>query len=110
MGAMQNNDRGGGKGSKGRGKTRNMDRLAVFSKGSPSDGADWGGCDPARVQAVVVAITALGGACTFGLSRDMGAHSLTLMLDGERQTMWFNGGADLDEELGTVLGTLQALD
>ena len=72
--------------------------------------ADWGGCDPARLQAVVVAITALGGAVTLGLSRDLGAHSLTLLLDGNRTTLWFNGNADLDMELEGVKATLDTLE
>ena len=97
-------------GAGGRGSTDNRKRLAAFARGGDSSGADWGGCDPARLQGVIASITALGGAVTFGLSRDKGAHSLTLLLDSEKQTLWFNGGADLDEELDDVLGTIAALD
>jgi hypothetical protein len=57
----------------------------------------------------VQAITSRGGACTFGLSRDGGAHSLTLMLNQERETLWFNGDADLDVELEQVWQTLETL-
>ena len=95
--------------NKNRGSTNNMSRLEAFAKASPSSGADWGGCTAVKIQAVVVAITELGGAVTIGLSRDMGAHSLTLLLDGSRETLWFNGNADLDEELDTVLATLATL-
>lgn len=94
---------------KKRGSTRNPDRLAAFARASNSTGADWGGCDAIGVQAVVVAITELGGAVTFGLSRDKGAHSLTLLLDGSRQTLWFNGDANLGEELEGVKQTLDAM-
>ena len=94
---------------KTRGSVRNTDRLAAFSSGKGEGGADWGTCDPTRLQAVVIGITALGGAVTFGLSRDMGAHSCTLLLDGNRTTLWFNGGADLDEELDGVAATLADL-
>jgi hypothetical protein len=93
-----------------RGSTRNADRLAAFTSGSGKGKADWGACDPARIQAVLVGITQLGGAATFGLSRDLGAHSLTLLLDGNRTTLWFNGNADLDEELEGVVDTLGTLE
>lgn len=95
---------------KARGSTRNTDRLAAFSGRNGKGTADWGACDPARLLAVVVGITEMGGAITFGLSRDLGAHSLTLMLDGHRTTLWFNGNADLDEELEGVKATLGTLE
>lgn len=110
MGAMQNNEKSGGKGKKTRGTVRNTDRLQAFASGGETGQADWGNCDPKRVQAVVVGITKVGGAVTFGLSRDLGAHSLTLLLDGSRQTLWFNGGADLDEELDQVVETLSQME
>ncbi len=93
-----------------RGSTRNVDRLSAFSSGVGKGQADWGTCDPARLQAVVVGITALGGAVTLGLARDMGAHSLTLLLDGNRTTLWFNGNADLDRELEAVADTIASID
>lgn len=96
-------------GGKGRGSTNNKRRLDAFQKGVGSTPGDWGGCDPRRLQAVLVAITGLGGAVTFGLSRDGGAHSVTLLLDGERETLWFNGNAELDEELDMVIGALDAM-
>ncbi len=101
--------RSSGPAKKTRGSTRNTDRLAAFSSGTGKGGAGWGTCDPARLQAVVVAITELGGAITLGLSRDLGAHSLTLLLDGNRTTLWFNGNADLDEKLVEVETTLEQI-
>lgn len=92
-----------------RGSTRNTDRLAAFASGQGTGAADWGTCDPARLQAVLVGITTLGGAVTFGLSRNLGAHSLTLLLDGNHSTLWFNGDADLDEKLDEVVATLDSL-
>lgn len=106
---MQNNAQKHGAKAKSRGSVRNGDRLSAFTGGKESGSADWGACDPKWLQAVVVAITSLGGAITFGLSRDQGAHSLTLMLDDSRQTMWYNGAANLDEELASVKATLDAL-
>lgn len=110
MGARQSNERYG-KAKKGsRGSTNNASRLAAFSRGNAASGGDWGGCDAQRLQAIVVGITRLGGAVTFGLSRDKGAHSLTLLLDDSRQTLWFNGDADLDAELLSVSETLGAIE
>ena len=110
MGAMQNNVQKTAGKKKSRGSVRNNDRLQAFAKGSGTATGDWGGCDCGRLQAVVVAITRLGGAITFGLSRDGGAHSLTLLLDGGRETLWFNGGADLDMQLDDVIATLDTLE
>lgn len=110
MGAMQNNGSETKKSRGSRGSTKNVDRLAAFASGTKAGGGDWGGCDATRLQTVVIGITRLGGAVTFGLSRDKGAHSLTLLLDDSRQTLWFNGDADLDDELDTVAATLASLD
>jgi len=92
-----------------RGSTNNKNRLEAFGNVSASGKADWGGCSPDKLQGVVVGITGLGGAITLGLARDMGAHSLTLLLDGKRKTLWFNGDADLDEALDMVLVTLDGM-
>lgn len=95
--------------SKRRGSTNNGRRLDTFRKGVGSVEASWGDCDAGLLQVVVVGITALGGAVTFGLSRDRGAHSATLMLDGERETIWVNRDADLDDALRLIIGTLEAM-
>ena len=92
-----------------RGSTDNSGRLAAFTDAREGGTADWGSCDPSRLQAVVVAISRMGGAVTLGLSRDGGAYSLTLLLESERTTLWFNGGADLDAELEKVRATLDAM-
>lgn len=92
-----------------RGSTDNERRLDAFRKAVGTTEASWGDCDPKLQQSVIVAITGLGGAITFGLSRDNGAHSVTLMLDGERETLWFNGSADLDDALKVIIGSLLAM-
>lgn len=92
-----------------RGSVNNGNRLDAFARASKTTGADWGGCNPAKLQGVVLGITELGGAVTLGLSRDKGSYSLTLLLDGSRQTLWFNGNANLDDELDDVIGTLEAM-
>lgn len=98
-----------GRGSKNRGSVNNARRLSAFAGKQKGARADWGGCNPTWLQSIVVGITRLGGAVTFGTSRDGGAYSVTLMLDGERETLWFNGGAELDEELELVVATLDSL-
>lgn len=92
-----------------RGSTNNKSRLDAFNQVNSARGADWGGCSPEKLQGIIMAITELGGAITIGLSRDKGAYSMTLLLDGGRTTLWFNGNADLDAELDDVAGTLAAL-
>lgn len=108
--SAESNARGetNGKG-KQRGSVNNQRRLDAFTAAKPSARADWGECDAGWMQAVVRAITSLGGACTFGVSRDGGASSLTLLLDGERQTLWFNRDANLNEELERVYATLETM-
>lgn len=105
-----NDGRSGKKGGKGkRGSVRNDRRLEAISQRRGGASADWLGCMPERVQAVVHGITRLGGAVTFGTSRDGGAYSVTLLLDGDRETLWFNGDAVLDDELEAIVETLDAM-
>lgn len=92
-----------------RGSADNSRRLAQFASRSQGTRADWGECAPERLQGVILAITRLGGAVTFGTSRDQGAFSCTLFLDGDRQQLWWNGDVDLDQELWQVEETLLAM-
>jgi hypothetical protein len=92
-----------------RGSVNNSKRLAAFAESSGRGGADWGNADPRWIREVVLYMQMLGGAVTFGLSRDGGAHMLTLLLDGERQTLWYNGDADLDAALEQVCATLETM-
>lgn len=108
MGAYQNNVQSDGKKAGSRGSVKNSSRLDGFASGRKKGSADWGTADPELVLATVLKITGMGGAITFGLSRDEGAHSLTLMLDDSRATLWFNGDADLNTELQEVCARLEA--
>lgn len=94
----------------GRGSVNNKARLAAFAKAKTSNTAEWASCNAELLKGVIDKITSLGGAITIGLSRDNGAYMMTLLLDGERETLWFNGNADLEEELRLVLGMLEAAD
>ncbi len=92
-----------------RGTVRNDRRLEAISQRRKGAAADWLGCLPERIQGVVHGITSLGGAVTFGTSRDGGAYSVTLLLEGDRETLWFNGDAVLDDELQAIIETLSAM-
>lgn len=100
---------GNGTGRGKRGTVNNAGRLQAFSESRGKGDFDWGGCDPRWIADIVVAITSLGGALTIGRSRDGGAGSITLLLDGDRQTLWFNGDADLDAELEKVRAVLETM-
>lgn len=97
-------------GKKGRrGSTNNKRRLEAFGAGKSGHVVEWASCDSELLKAVIEGITCIGGAVTVGLSRDGGAYSLTLLLDGDRETLWFNGNADLDAEMRLVLGKLESM-
>lgn len=105
-----NDGRGNKKAGSGkRGSVRNDRRLAAIAQRRKGAVADWLGCSAERMQAVVHQITQLGGAITFGTSRDGGAYSLTLLLEGDKETLWFNGDAEIDDELQSVVETLDAM-
>lgn len=108
---MDHNDGRGtsANGSKKRGSVRNKSRLEAFTNRSGRGNAEWGSCNADLMQDVVQGITLLGGAVIFALSRDQGAHSITLLLDDNKTTLWFNGDADLDSELQDVLATISAI-
>lgn len=94
---------------KTRGSASNARRLEAFGKGGNDFTADWSNCDPQWLQTVVAAITSIGGAVTIGLSRDRGAHMMTLLLDDEKEVLWFNGDADLTNEMKEIAGKLENL-
>jgi len=110
VGGMQNNESKPKAKSARRGSVNNKRRLDAFASKELTGKASWGECTSLMLLDVVVRITALGGAITISLSRDQGAHSLTLMLDGERETLWFNRDADLDHELQLITAKLASMD
>ena len=88
-----------------RGSVNNGRRLANLLQRVSAGGigkADWGNARPEWIQAVICIIAKTGGLVSFGYSRDQNAYNLTILLDGDRETLWFNGDADLDEELRKV--------
>ncbi len=109
MGAMQEKKQQEREKKTKRGSAKNATLLGAFGKGDSKGGATWESCDAKLIVAVVLLVTKLGGACIFGLSRDEGAHMLTLLLKKEKKTFWYNGSADLSKELDLVVGHLQEL-
>ena len=100
--------RDGKRGKRGtRGEANTANRLKAFKAEAKAGEAEWATCDAAVLLAVVDLITGLGGAITLGLSRDQGAHFLTLLLDDAKETLWFNGDADLTIKLHEVMVTLE---
>lgn len=98
------------RGKNNRGSTNNVRRLRGLRAPGPANGGSlWSECTPDYLAAVVVSVTGLGGAVTFGLSRDGGASSVTILLEDERETLWFNGDAELEVELQKVLTFLETL-
>jgi len=47
---------------------------------------DWASADPERIIALITTVTAQNGLCSFGYTRDAGAYTVTVILDGERYT------------------------
>jgi hypothetical protein len=86
-----------------RGSTDNKRRLnRLGGRVALAGTVSWGNALPERVHNIITAVEGIGGAVTFGLSRDGGAYMLTVLLDGDKETLWINGGTDLDEELATI--------
>ncbi len=93
-----------------RGRVNNKGRLAAFKKKEQVGDASWATCSAEWMYTVVVGMTRMSGAVMFGVSRDGGAHSLTLFLDKDKTTLWFNGDADLDEALEEVVQTIDEMN
>lgn len=72
-------------------------------------GMDWAEVDSRHIAWVVVNASAIGGAVTFGKSRDGGALMVTLLLDGDRKTWWISPRDDAVETLTFIAEVLAAL-
>jgi hypothetical protein len=47
---------------------------------------DWGTVDAERIIALISTVTSQNGLCSFGYTRDAGAYTVTVIMDGERYT------------------------
>lgn len=64
--------------------------------------ADWGAADPGRIVSLISTVTAQNGLCSFGYTRDLGAYTLTVILDGERYTDYCRPTEDIDSFLDNL--------
>lgn len=93
-----------------RGKTDIARSLAGLGSGKGnSGGADYAEADFSWLAGIIIEITRRGGAASFGLSRDKGAYSVTIFLEGERKTVWISSGDDLNTELEKIVHYLASL-
>lgn len=93
-----------------RGTTNTARSLEALARTSDTRGKlNWDEALPANLAACIVAAVAVGGAVSFSRSRDAGALSLTIFLDGNKKTLWYNQDAALDDELEVVITFLKSL-
>lgn len=70
---------------------------------------DWADVDPRHIMWVLTAITAVGGAITYGRSRDGGSLMVALLLDGERETKWISPRDEPEAILTAIAERLESL-
>lgn len=70
---------------------------------------DWGAASPERIVALISAVTAQNGLCSFGYTRDAGAYTVTVILDGERYTDYCRPTEDVDTFLDSLREDYQDL-
>lgn len=89
----------------GTGKNKGKLKKTLSNFGSPASSqgkATWTEAHPNKVRAIVDVVTDLGGAVMFGKSRDGGALSVTVFMDGDKRTIWIGGDDDLEERLDYI--------
>jgi len=103
--------RDGGRDDKPKRKTKTVaGALAgLFPDKQQTGETDWGDCMPEMLASVVVAVTRAGGLISFGRSRDLGALSITIILDNDKRTTWVPVGTDIESELERIIHFMDAL-
>lgn len=99
------------KGSKSRGQSKPSSVLAGLGQkaGASASAADWGAANFSWVAGVVIETTRRGGMVSFGLSRDKGAYSINIFLDGDSRKIWVSGEEDIDAKLEEIVHFMAAL-
>lgn len=101
-----------------RGKDRNpterqyqaeQERKRGFTAKQTKGAADWGSCDPEKLQAAVVAAGNIGGALRFGYTSDGGAYSIGIYGDGDPYTHYVRPDEDIDGTLRDLAEYFEAL-
>ena len=82
-------------------------RLSNALRGSGRGKVSWASCDPEATASLIEGVTDAGGAVMFGASRDGMALSVTLHLDGDRETIWIDRDKDVSEQLSALIDTLR---
>lgn len=96
--------------SKGRGATNVSRSLAGLGQApAQADTAHWESADFSWVAGIIVETTKRGGAASFGLSRDKGAYNVTILMDGERKTVWISSSDDMNGELEKIYHFMKSL-
>lgn len=84
-------------------------RLSGAFGGTDAPTLDWADVDTRHIAWVLCAVTTLGGAVTYGRSRDNGALMVTLLLDGERETKWISPRDTPEDVLTQIAERLEAI-
>jgi len=108
---MGNKFEEGAKSKNGTVASKRVGRLAQLAgNGVGAAGrASWGDINPEIILALLIVITNMGGAISFGQSRDGGAYSVTVFLDGDRRTEWVAGDEFAEERLWRIHEMFAAL-
>ena len=85
---------------------RRAERRAARGNADP---ADWGSADAARVVALISAVTAANGLCSFGYTRDGGTYTVTIILDGEKDTEYCRPTEDISAFLDNLIDDFSGL-
>lgn len=70
--------------------------------GSDGQEARWADADPLVIQAMIAAVTAQGGAVTFGLTRTGDTYVLGFLGDGERYSDYIPPSEGIDAALAEI--------
>lgn len=94
----------------GAAKGKRDDVLRAFSGStSAAEEAGWDEASPETIARLVVAVVAYGGLCSFGRSRDGGALSVTVLLDGDKRTRWIRPEENPDTVLEKLVEPFEIL-
>lgn len=100
-------------GNANKGKRKPVEPAALLSGLFPdrknSTEVDWGDAMPELVSALVCSVTRAGGLVSFGRARNLGALSVTVMVDNDRKTIWVNPNENIDEVIEKCVHYFDAL-
>lgn len=63
----------------------------------------WTEALPELVAAVVISVARRGGLASFGATRDGGAGTVTIFLDGDRTTVYIKPSESVDDKLAEIV-------